>query len=169
MTVPSAESATRDMRRFVEVSFGHVVWISAIVLVVGTVQAIRVGPFSSDYLILLAGGALSIVSGTYLYVVHVKRVDQSSPVSHSVSAFRAFLIASAETSILLFGLYLLLFRGLYRLYVLLGRFQVPQLLSALGFLLLATILLNGVRKLRKVSGFLGRLEATLTARRSEAE
>ena len=75
MTGSSAETATRDMRRFIEISFGYIAWMSAVVLVVAGVQAIRVGLFSLDHAILLAGAVLSIVSGTYLYVVHVRRVD----------------------------------------------------------------------------------------------
>ena len=117
MTGSSAETATRDMRRFIEISFGYIAWMSAVVLVVAGVQAIRVGLFSLDHAILLAGAVLSIVSGTYLYFVHVRRVDQSSPMTH-LSLSHAFLIGGAETCVLFFGLYLLLFRGLYRLYVL---------------------------------------------------
>ena len=160
MTGSSAETAPRDMRRFIEISFGYIAWMSAVVLVVAGVQAIRVGLFSLDHAILLAGAVLSIVSGTYLYVVHVRRVDQSSPMTH-LSLSHAFLIGGAETCVFFFGLYLLLFRGLYRLYVLVGDFHARELLSALGFIFLASVLLNGFRRLRKVGDFLNRLEDTL--------
>ena len=73
----------------------------------------------------------------------------------------AFLNRGAETCVLFFGLYLLLFRGLYRLYVLVGDFHARELLSALGFIFLASVLLNGFRRLRKVGDFLNRLEDTL--------
>ena len=152
------------MRRFIEISFGYIAWMSAVVLVVAGVQTIRVGLFSSDYAILLTGAVLSIVSSMCLYVVHVRRVDQSSPMTHLRFRSHAFLIGSAETCVLFFGLYLLLFRGLYRLYVLVGDFHARELLSALGFIFLASVLLNGVRRLKKVGGVLDKLEETLRSR-----
>ena len=160
------DTAVTDFRRFVEIAFGNIVWVSILVLSFGIIQMARLGIRTQDYAILLFGGLVTLVAGTFLYVVNVRRIDNPNIASRPGSIVRGFLIGSSETIIFFFGIYLLLIRGFYSLYTLSNRFGVLRLISGLGFILLALILLNGVRKLRRVDGFLESLDSTLAARQT---
>ena len=128
----------------------------------------RLGLRDQDYAILLVGGIVTLVAGTYLYIVNVHRIDEPN-LSSRRGLIGGFFIGGSETVIFFFGLYLLLIRGFYGLYTLTSHFGLLRLISGLGFILLALIILNGVRKLRRVTEFQDRLDSTFAAREARED
>lgn len=46
------DTSTTDFRRFVQVAFGNIAWVSILVISFGIIQAVRIGVRSQDYAIL---------------------------------------------------------------------------------------------------------------------